>query len=377
MVNMLSGGTVMNHRRTRKTIGLGSGLLASICLVLLSACSTPAPPTPTPPPAPPPIGLSSTIIELAAGYVAHAERVQGLSSAFADGGEVARDLRLASAYKVSDLEAGAIGYGAVVALQDRAFVTAIGAYAQDPVRRQGLAAGIYANPNIVSGIAGANHAAGQVIAALDAQGQAILTNGAAIKQSAYTIQHQAWSKSMVDSRPQRLADIKALGEKAPMADQAGISRLQQVSTGSLNEPLVTPAALATSGGAATPLVTRALALAALAVLDEVREGHDDQALALMSDPATHRCLTMAKLNLYQCLAVAGPHYEDVFCMGQHAIKDTGQCLIEAAGAPIDPAILAARAIQVAANRDAAMKLQTLAQAKTARAKPSNARKRGR
>ena len=367
----------MDHRRTRKTISLGSGLLASICLVLLSACSTPAPPAPTPPPAPPPIGLSSKIIELAAGYVAHAERVQGLSSAFTDGSEVARDLRLASAYKVSDLEAGAIGYGAVVALQDRAFVTAVGAYAQDPVRRQGLAAGIYANPNSVSGIAGANHAAGQVIAALDAQGQAILANGAAIKQSAYTIQHQAWSKSMVDSRPQRLADIKALGEQAPMADQAGISRLQQVSTGSLNEPLVTPAVLATSGGAATPFVTRALAVAALAVLGEVREGHDDQALALMSDTATHRCLTMAKLNLYQCLAVAGPHYEDVFCMGQHAIKDTGQCLIEAAGAPIDPAILAARASQVAANRDAAMKLQTLAQAKTARTKPSDARKRGR
>ena len=116
---------------------------------------------------------------------------------------------------------------------------------------------------------------------------------------------------------------------------------------------------------------------AAACLGEVREGHDEQALALMSDTATHRCLTMAKLNLYQCLAVAGPHYEDVFCMGQHAIKDTGQCLIEAAGAPIDPAILAARAIQVAANRDAAMKLQTLAQAQTARSKPSDARKRGR
>ena len=124
-------------------------------------------------------------------------------------------------------------------------------------------------------------------------------------------------------------------------------------------------------------MTRAVALAALAVLGEVREGHDDQALALMSDTATHRCLTMAKLNLYQCLAVAGPHYEDVFCMGQHAIKDTGQCLIEAAGAPIDPAILAARASKAALNREATMKLQTLAQAKTAGPKPSGARKRGR
>ncbi len=367
----------MDNRQTRKTFGLGSSLVAGICLILVSACSTPAPPAPTPPAAPPPIGLSSKIIELAAGYVAHTERVQGLSSAFVDGGEVAHDLRLASAYKVADLEAGAIGYGAVVALQDAAFVTAVGAYAQDPVRRQGLATGLYANPNIVSGIVGSDHAAALVIAALDAQGQAILANGVAIKQSAYTIQHQAWSKAMVDGRPQRLADIKALGEQAPLADQAGINRLQKVSTGSLHEPLTTPAALVTSGVAPTPLVTRALAIAALAVLGEVREGHDDQALALMSDPATHRCLTMAKLNLYQCLAVAGPHYEDVFCMGQHAIKDTGQCVIEAAGAPIDPAILAARASQIASNQAAAMKLQTLAQTQTARRKPSAPRKRGR
>jgi hypothetical protein len=368
----------MDKHRTQKTFGLGSGLLVGVCLALLSACSTSAPPpAPPPPAAPPPIGLSNAIIELAAGYVAHTERVQGLSSAFGDGAEVARDLRLASTYKVADLEAGAIGYGAVVALQDRAFVTAVGAYAQDPVRRQGLAAGLYANPNIVSGIVGADHAAGQVIAALDAQGQTILANGLAVKQSAYTIQHQAWSKAMVDGRPQRLAEIKALGEKRLIADQGRISRLQQVSTGSLHETLVTPAAVETAGAAPTPLVTRALAVAALAVLGEVREGHDDQAMALMNDPATHRCLTMAKLNLYQCLAVAGPHYEDVFCMGQHAIKDTGQCLIEAAGAPIDPAILAARASQVALNREAAMKFQTLAQAKTTRSKPGAPRKRGR
>jgi hypothetical protein len=200
MVNMLSGGTGMDKHRTQKTFGLGSGLLVGVCLALLSACSTSAPP-----PAPPPIGLSNAIIELAAGYVAHTERVQGLSSAFGDGAEVARDLRLSSTYKVADLEAGAIGYGAVVALQDRAFVTAVGAYAQDPVRRQGLAAGLYANPNIVSGIVGADHAAGQVIAALDAQGQTILANGLAVKQSAYTIQHRPgprpWSMVVLSAWP--------------------------------------------------------------------------------------------------------------------------------------------------------------------------------
>jgi hypothetical protein len=42
---------------------------------------------------------------------------------------------------------------------------------------------------------------------------------------------------------------------------------------------------------------------------------------------------MAKLNLYQCLASAGPHYEDIFCLGQHAMIDPGQCVVEATRAP--------------------------------------------
>ena len=38
---------------------------------------------------------------------------------------------------------------------------------------------------------------------------------------------------------------------------------------------------------------------------------------------------MAKLNLYQCLASAGPHYEDIYCLGQHAMIDPGQCVVDA------------------------------------------------
>ena len=42
-------------------------------------------------------------------------------------------------------------------------------------------------------------------------------------------------------------------------------------------------------------------------------------------------LNLAKLNLYQCLAVAGPHYEHMFCLGEHSLHDTGQCLVAAGG----------------------------------------------
>jgi hypothetical protein len=41
---------------------------------------------------------------------------------------------------------------------------------------------------------------------------------------------------------------------------------------------------------------------------------------------------MAMLNLDQCLAAAGPHYEDVFCTGEHAVGETARCISSAAEA---------------------------------------------
>jgi len=45
---------------------------------------------------------------------------------------------------------------------------------------------------------------------------------------------------------------------------------------------------------------------------------------------------MAKLNLYQCLAVSKPHYEDIFCLGQHILIDTGSCMVKWTGATMPP-----------------------------------------
>ena len=61
----------------------------------------------------------------------------------------------------------------------------------------------------------------------------------------------------------------------------------------------------------------------------------ETAMAVLADPGSTLCLHMSKLNLYQCLAVARPHYEDIFCLGQHALNDTGRCLAQGAGA-LDP-----------------------------------------
>ena len=58
-------------------------------------------------------------------------------------------------------------------------------------------------------------------------------------------------------------------------------------------------------------------------------GQEAQGRSLTSEPRSAMCVRMAKLNYHQCLASAGPHYEDIYCLGQHAMIDPGQCVIEA------------------------------------------------
>nr|QQZ49789.1 hypothetical protein JKL49_23805 [Phenylobacterium glaciei] len=78
---------------------------------------------------------------------------------------------------------------------------------------------------------------------------------------------------------------------------------------------------------------RGMAVAALAALGEGGDANVDTLMAVMAEPNVAFCMNMAKLNLYQCLAVSKPHYEDVFCLGQHIMMDTGRCVIKASGTP--------------------------------------------
>ena len=79
------------------------------------------------------------------------------------------------------------------------------------------------------------------------------------------------------------------------------------------------------------MVAKGLTLAALAVLGEAGEQHADRIAALLNDSNNAQCLKMARLNLYQCLSVAGPSYEDAFCLGQHAMMETAHCVSDASG----------------------------------------------
>ena len=108
-----------------------------------------------------------------------------------------------------------------------------------------------------------------------------------------------------------------------------IARLQQAVSGGQSLDVVGAAATPPF----TPLVIRSLSVAALAILGHATDANLETLNAIMVEPNVTSCANMAKLNLYQCLAVAKPHYEDVFCLGQHAMMDTARCVIKASGQP--------------------------------------------
>ena len=286
------------------------------------------------PPAPPPITLSSSIVEKASAFRGYMQRAGAISPTFENGDQIQASLKVAVAYEPKQFLSGATAYAAVLALQDPTYVASVRAFAADPVQRQQVINQLVADPAYAVGFKGSDTAAGLIIDTLGADGLKVYTAGKAVKQSAYDVQRAKWSLLTVLDRDGRLAYAKSMSATPGLADSVDMAALQQASIGAI--PLVN--APRSAPPPYKPLVIRGMAVAALAALGYA--GDDKLALieAVMAEPTSAMCLNMAKLNLYQCLAVAKPHYEDVFCMGQHILIDTGMCVIKSSGAamPYEP-----------------------------------------
>jgi hypothetical protein len=252
-------------------------------------------------------------------YVEHAAAVKGRITS---GAAVAAGLKAGAAYEPGQFEEGMIGYAALAALRSDRFIAGV-----DHAARRGdrhyLAERLVADPYFVLQIDGAEEAAQAARAALRQQGDALAEAGGRTKQAAYDVQKQAWSKVKVADHAQRLAGVKSLSAR-PLEVSAGDDTR-------LIEAVLRVRAPAGSAQANSPVVVHALALAAEAELGAARGGDLASLRPLLSDASSHRCLRMSKLNLYQCMAVAGPEYEDVFCLGQHELLDTAQCVAQASG----------------------------------------------
>ncbi len=306
---------------------------------------------------PPPVTLPSRVVQAAAAYEDYVDKAAAITADFPDGATVSSKVRTGAAYEAQQMQRGAAAYGAIVALQEPAFVAAVRAYSADAATRTLIVGELMKDPAYVLGIKGAEGAASAVANALDRQGSRVRSAGERVKQSAYDVQKMAWSKAPVIDRDGRLAEAKSLSTSPRQGSPEVAARLQLASTGQAPMPLIGGTPLATTDVAAsiaaplpppyTPLVVRSLAGAALAVLGEGAESNSDNIWAVLAEPNQGMCYNMAKLNLYQCLSVAKPYYEDVFCLGQHILMDTGACIIKGAGVQkVAPLVFVERASAV-------------------------------
>jgi hypothetical protein len=265
-------------------------------------------------------------VQSAIAYLSYMKRASEISPAFVDGASVAKQVKVGAAYEARQFEEGAIAAAAIAALQEPAFIQGVrDAAGADPARTEAIASSLLADPNAALALPGAERAAARAGAALRSQGDRLLSAGQRVKQAAYDVQHDAWSKADVPQPQARLANAKVLSttRAAPGPEE----------TQSLLRLVLAEQSDAVEPASASPVVARGVALAALAVLGRAGQAQARDLAGLLTEERGGECLKMAKLNLFQCLAVAGPHYEDIFCLGQHAMMDTAQCVIKASGAP--------------------------------------------
>jgi hypothetical protein len=271
------------------------------------------------------VTISRRAVEAAGVLERYLRTTSGIGADFSSAASVSEAVLKSASYEPRQLEEGAVAYAALMALQEPTFVAALSSLANDSSGRAAWAGQLVETPDRVLDVPGARQAAGVASAALARMGSELVARGRAVKQAAYSIQREPWSLQPVEGSAARLSQVKARAHaKATLTDAETQQLVAQVVAG--REGLKAgPAA------APTPTVIRGLALAALAMLGQAGEDRADDLAPLLRDPATGECLKFAKLNLHQCLAVAGPQYEDVFCMGEHAMADTGQCIVNAAG----------------------------------------------
>ncbi len=276
---------------------------------------------PPPPSASDVVVLPHDVVEDAEAWQRFTTQAGAVSAAFASGPQVRTALKTGAAYEPEQLEQGEIAFAALTALQESDFVQELKRETADPGRADAIARRLMDDPASIYQVPGAEQAAGLATARLNAQGRHLAQVGAEVKQAAYDVQHSAWSRQRDRDGKARLALVKKLSSTRYAETPRDAEDLKKVMLAM--EHAAEPDFTASN---ASPVVTRGVALAALAVLG--RANDPTQVRAVINEPATRQCFNLAKLNLYQCLAVAGPRYEDIFCLAEHGLKETASCVNE-------------------------------------------------
>ena len=276
---------------------------------------------------PPPIRLNQSVADAAAVYMAFSRDMAALEGGFTSPEQIQAALRRGAAYDPEQISRGLVAYASILALQSPEFVSGVRSLADDQVTRERIVARIVANPAYASTLPGAESAAGLVMSTLADDINALSRAANSIENDAYAIQalydpRRSWGVAEVRDREGRLDAAKSRSAQVMRPSPEEASRMF---------------AAAHSGGGALPVrgdprrppyppaVVNGLALAALAALGYAGENARANTDALQFDRVSQGCLTMSKLNLFQCLAASRPNYEDMFCLGRHIVRDLATC----------------------------------------------------
>lgn len=275
----------------------------------------------------PNVRMAREVVAAASAFETYTRTAGAIAPAFAGPRDVAGAVNVGASHDPRQLEAGMIAYAAMAALQDRAFVEGVQRIVADDRARDTMVQRLNYNPETAMELPGADSAAARARELLLRQIEPLIADGRRVKQAAYDIQHKPWSKVFVADGRERLAKVKQLAVQLFSPSDSDAARLYQaVSARTEGRAAITP----------SPVVMRGLALAALAIADQAGDENSEALRPLLTEARSASCVRMAKLNLFQCMAVAGPHYEDVFCLGEHAMIEPGQCMASAAGAEAPP-----------------------------------------
>jgi hypothetical protein len=272
-----------------------------------------------------PISLNSNVIQEAAVYLAYTRDMATLRGGFESPEAIQAALRRGAAYDARQVSRGLIAYAAVLATQSPEFVTGVQSFARDRTTRNAMVDRIVANPASASTLPGADAAASLIIATLDEDIRRLREAADSVENDAYAIQadgRTSWARVHVADRESRLANVRSLSRPnlAPAAEASQLSAAVQSGSG-----LGVASAERLRSPPYPQSVENALALAALALLDGAGENARANTDALMFERQSLDCFESSKLNLFQCLAASRPHYEDMFCLGRHVVRDLGQC----------------------------------------------------
>lgn len=234
--------------------------------------------------------------------------------------------------------AGLTSYGALVAAQNTQFVDSVLDAAQnESVDR--VVYQLYASPDYVTQFSGAYAGASDVASAWAEDKAALVNSAAALKQKSYDLQKDpAWKKQRADSRKERIAALKTSSSVVASIEQSAqrdIASAGAISSRDFTGPERSAAFWRAFGKTSVPIggnpvmsrrMKKTLTLAALETLGATGTDSSAWIRNYATTPQLNQCTNWIRLHVEQCLAAGHYKYEDAYCIAEHQLSDTAECL---------------------------------------------------